>query len=126
MVVGTLHCSILVGTLKPRQGVRQGVRQVPTNILGFKVPTTMWQHDSPRLTPCLSFSVPTKMLRFKVPTTMRENGVRGGETRSETGGETGSKIGSETGGETGSMTGGKSGSKTGSETGAKWGKTNLC
>ena len=27
MVVGTLHCSILVGTLQPRQGVRQAVRQ---------------------------------------------------------------------------------------------------
>ena len=27
MVVGTLNCSILVGTLKPRSGVRQGVRQ---------------------------------------------------------------------------------------------------
>ena len=26
MVVGTLHCSILVGTLKPREGVRQGPR----------------------------------------------------------------------------------------------------
>ena len=26
-LVGTLHCSILVGTLKPRQGARQGVRQ---------------------------------------------------------------------------------------------------
>ena len=77
MVVGTLHCSILVGTLKPRQGVRQGVRQAPTNILGFKVPTTMWQHDSPLSCPCLGFSVPTKMLQFKVPTTMRENGVRG-------------------------------------------------
>ena len=29
MVVGTLNCSILVGTLKPRQGARQGVRQGP-------------------------------------------------------------------------------------------------
>ena len=62
------------------------------------------------------------MLQFKVPTTMRENGVRGGETRSETGGETGSKTGSETGGETGSITGGKTGSKTGSETGSETGR----
>ena len=77
---------------------------------------------APCLAPCLGFSVPTKMLQFKVPTTMRENGVRGGETRSVTGGETGSKTGSETGGETGSMTGGKTGSKTGSETGSKMGR----
>ena len=55
MVVGTLHCSILVGTPKPRQGVRQGVRQVPTKILGFKVPTTMWQHDSPLSQPLSRF-----------------------------------------------------------------------
>ena len=55
MVVGTLHCSILVGILKPRQGARQGVRQVPTKILGFKVPTTMWQHDSPLSCPLSRF-----------------------------------------------------------------------
>ena len=121
MVVGTLHCSISVGTLKPRQGARQGVRQVPTNILGFKVPPPCGSMTAPCLAPCLGFSVPTKMLQFKVPTTMRENGVRGGETRSETEGETGSKTGSETGGKTGSMTGGKTGSKTGSETGSKMG-----
>ena len=64
MVVGTLNCSILVGTLKSRQGVRQGARQVSTNILGFKVPTTMWQHgvrgarQGTRQVCCLSLSLP--------------------------------------------------------------------
>ena len=77
MVVGTLHCSILVGTLKPRQGARQGVRQVPTNILTLRSPPPCGSMTAPCLTPCLGFSVPTKMLQFKVPTTMRENGVRG-------------------------------------------------